>query len=64
VAGREFFPFGYFEHRMALEVGYSSIEDAADVGGDTGSSKSLALKPELQKWSKPPAKHFDRKGRM
>jgi len=49
---------------MALEVGYSSIEDAADVGGDTGSSKSLALKPELQKWSKPPAKHFDRKGRM
>src|SRR6267378_5816740 len=37
---------------------------AADVGGDSGSGKSPALKPEPRKWSKPPAKHFDPNGRM
>ena len=65
LAGREFFPFGCFEHRiMASGAGYTSIEGAADAGGDTGSSKSPALKPEPRKWSKPPAKHFDPNGRM
>ena len=49
LAGREFFPFRCFEHRiMASGAGYTSAEGAADVGGDTGSSKSLALKPKRE----------------
>ena len=64
VAGREFFPFGCFEHRMASGAGNISMEGAADAGGDSGSGKSPALKPEPRKWSKPPAKHFDPNGRM
>jgi hypothetical protein len=49
LAGREFFPFGCFEHRiMASGAGYTSIEGAADAGGDTGSSKSPALKPKRE----------------
>src|SRR6266550_8679438 len=65
LAGQEFFPFGCFEHRiMASGAGYMSIERAADTGGDTGSGKSPALKPEPRKWRKPPAKHFHPHGRM
>ena len=65
LAGREFFPFGCFEHRiMASGAGYPCIEGSADAGGNTGSSKSPALKPEPPKWSKPTAKHFDPDGRM
>ena len=65
MAGLEFFPFGRFEHRMD-DTGEDRtwLEGAADAGGDTGSSKSPALKPEPRKWSKPPAKHFDPNGRM
>jgi len=49
LAGQEFFPFGCFEHRiMASAAGYTSAEGAADVGGDAGSSKSLALKPKRE----------------
>jgi hypothetical protein len=49
LAGREFFPFGCFEHRiMASGTGYTSIEGTADVGGDAGSSKSPALKPKRE----------------
>ena len=49
LAGREFFPFGCFEHRiMASGAGYTSIEGAADAGGDTGSSKPPALKPKRE----------------
>jgi len=40
------------------------MEGAVDAGGDSGSGKSPALKPEPRKWSKPPAKHFDPNGRM
>ena len=65
LAGVEFFPFGRFEHRMDdTGEGCTWLEGAADAVGDTGSSKSPALKPEPRKWSKPPAKHFDPNGRM
>jgi len=40
------------------------LEGVADAGGDAGSRKSPALKPEPRKWSNPPAKHFDPIGRM
>jgi len=33
---------------MASAAGYTSAEGAADVGGDTGSSKSLAWKPKRE----------------
>src|SRR5260370_39582771 len=50
LAGREFFPFGGFEHRiMASGAGYTSIEGAADPSGDTGSSKSPALNPKRER---------------
>ena len=50
LAGVEFFPFGRFEHRMDdTGEGCTWLEGAADAGGDSGSSKSPALKPRTAK---------------
>jgi len=51
LAGREFFPFGCFEHRMVRWAGCTSSEEVANAGGASGTGKSPALKPEPRKWS-------------
>jgi len=62
LAGREFFPFGSFEHRMVSGAGCTYAEGLADVGRAAGTGKSPALKPEPRKWSNLPRNISTRMG--
>ena len=64
LAGRRFFLFTGFEHRMGYGASGTTEVGAVGTDGDTHFSNSRVLSPEPQAWSNPSAKHFDPNGRM
>ncbi len=64
LAGRRFFLFRGFKHRMGHEASGTTYVGGAGSDGKTHLSKSPVLRPEPRTWSNPSAKHFDPNGRM